>query len=53
MGILRQLKIAFCELVTIETFYPEGDAYYATLGTTLPEAADNSNTNGKVPKWNS
>ena len=30
--ILRQLKIAFRELVMTEEFHLEGDAYYATLG---------------------
>ena len=40
--ILHQLKIAFRELVVAEAFYLEGDAFYATLGTT--QATDDSNT---------
>ena len=47
-GPLRQLEIGSRELLGAETFHPEGDAYYATLGITQPEASDNSNTNDKV-----
>ena len=40
--ILRQLKIAFYELVATEAIYLKGGAYYATLGAVRPESADDA-----------
>ena len=46
--ILRQLKTAFRELVMTETFYLEGDTYYATLGAT--QAGEDGNTNDRATR---